>query len=362
MPVRQIDPALSADLRRQLFRRGDVIQVRVTGVDPGGKFHILALEQKPVQGALVAIEPRTGEVKAMVGGYDFDDSKFNRATQALRQPGSSFKPLIYTAALEEGMTPASMVLDAPLTSDVAGAKGWRPENYDGKYHGPITLRSALTHSRNLPTVRLLDKVGLPTACATVKRLGITSAVGCYPSLALGASGVTLMDLTAAYGTFANGGIYNEPVVITKIANWKGKVLLERFQDARQATSPEVAYLMTSMMQSVIQHGTARALRVLERPAAGKTGTTNDYDDAWFVGYTPELVTGVWVGGTITNPWVTGKLGQGRRAYLAGLYEGGREGPTHYQLSYPPWRAVCAYGKPRQHDTCSGVLCRRCRAV
>jgi penicillin-binding protein 1A len=126
-------------------------------------------------------------------------------------------------------------------------------------------------------------------------LGITSPVGCYPSLALGASNVTLMELTAAYGMFANGGIYNEPVVITKIVDWKGKVLRERFQDARQATSPEVAYLVTSMMQSVIQHGTARALRVLERPAAGKTGTTNDYDDAWFVGYTPELVTGVWVG-------------------------------------------------------------------
>jgi penicillin-binding protein 1A len=294
--VRQIDSTLSPDIRRQLFRRGDVIQVRVTKVDPAGKWHILALDQEPlVQGALLTMDVGSGHVLAMVGGYDFMKSQFNRAVQALRQPGSSFKPLIYAAALEDGMTPASMVLDAPLTSDIAGGKGWRPENYDGRYHGPMTLRSALTHSRNLPTVRLLDKVGIPTACATVKRLGITSHVGCYPSLALGASGVTLMELTAAYGTFANGGIYNEPVVITKIVDWKGKVLLERFQEARQATSPEVAYLMTSMMQSVIQHGTARALRVLERPAAGKTGTTNEYDDAWFVGYTPELVTGVWVG-------------------------------------------------------------------
>ena len=295
--VRQIDPALNADLRRQLFRRGDVIQVRVTKVDPMGKLHTLALDQVPlIQGALLTIDAGSGHVLAMVGGYDFTKSQFNRAVQAVRQPGSSFKPLIYTAALEEGMTPASIVLDAPLTaSDAAGAKGWRPDNYDGKYHGSITLRSALTHSRNLPTVRLLDKVGLPTACATVKRLGITSQVGCYPSLALGASGVTLLELTASYGTFANGGIYNEPVVISKIVDWKGKVLLERFQDARQAVSPEVAYIMTSMMQSVIQHGTARALRVLARPAAGKTGTTNDYNDAWFVGYTPELVTGVWVG-------------------------------------------------------------------
>ena len=295
--VRQIDPALNADLRRQLFRRGDVIQVRVTKVDPMDKMHTLALDQVPlIQGALLTMDVGSGHVLAMVGGYDFTKSQFNRAVQAVRQPGSSFKPLIYTAALEEGMTPASIILDAPLTSsDAAGAKGWRPDNYDGKYHGSITLRSALTHSRNLPTVRLLDKVGLPTACATVKRLGITSQVGCYPSLALGASGVTLLELTASYGTFANGGIYNEPVVISKIVDWKGKVLLERFQDARQAVSPEVAYIMTSMMQSVIQHGTARALRVLARPAAGKTGTTNDYNDAWFVGYTPELVTGVWVG-------------------------------------------------------------------
>ena len=295
--VRHIDPALSADLRRQLLRRGDVIQVRVTRVDPTGKLHTLALDQVPlVQGALLTMDVGSGHVLAMVGGYDFTKSQFNRAVQAVRQPGSSFKPLIYTAALEEGMTPASMILDAPLnSSDAAGAKGWRPENYDGKYHGPVTLRSALTHSRNLPTVRLLDKVGLPTACATVKRLGITSHVGCYPSLALGASGVTLLELTASYGTFANGGIYNEPVVISKIVDWKGKVLLERFQDARQAITPEVAYIMTSMMQSVIQHGTARALRVLDRPAAGKTCTTNDFNDAWFVGYTPELVTGVWVG-------------------------------------------------------------------
>ncbi|MBM3225929.1 MAG: penicillin-binding protein, partial [Candidatus Tectomicrobia bacterium] len=167
--------------------------------------------------------------------------------------------------------------------------------YDGKYNGPMTMRAALTHSRNLPTVRLLETVGLPTACATVKRLGITSPLRCYPSMALGAAGVTLLELTASYGTFANSGIYNEPVVITKIADRKGHTLLERFQEARQATSPEVAYLMTSMMQSVIQHGTAKVVKALDRPAAGKTGTTNDYDDAWFVGYTPELVTGVWVG-------------------------------------------------------------------
>ena len=307
--VRHIDPSLPAEARRQLLRRGDVIQVRVTKVDPTGKAHTLALEQDPlVQGALVAMDVGSGHVLAMVGGYDFMQSQFNRAVQSLRQPGSAFKPLIYAAAMEEGMTPASTVLDAPLTGDIAGAKGWRPENYDGKYHGPTTLRSALTHSRNLVTVRLLDKIGVHTICATAKRLGITSPLHCYPSIALGASGVTLMELTAAYGTFANGGIYNEPLVMTKIVDRKGTVLRERYQDARQATSPEVAYLMTSMMESVIKHGTGNVVRALARPAAGKTGTTNDYDDAWFMGYTPELVTGVWVGRDDHDPLGEGETG------------------------------------------------------
>jgi penicillin-binding protein 1A len=294
--VRHIDPALKVDLRRQMLRRGDVIQVRVTKVDPAGKAHTLALDPDPlVQGALVAMDVGSGHVLAMVGGYDFMKSQFNRAVQALRQPGSSFKPLVYAAALEDGMTPVSTVLDAPLTIDLPGGKGWRPDNYDGKYYGPMTLRSALAQSRNLVTVRLLEKVGAPTVCATAKRLGITTPFRCYPSIALGAAGLTLMELTAAYGTFANGGVYNEPLVITKIVDRKGKVLLERYQEARQATSPEVAYLMTSMMESVVKHGTGRIVRGLERPAAGKTGTTNDFNDAWFVGYTPELVTGVWVG-------------------------------------------------------------------
>lgn len=307
--VRHIDPSLPAEVRRQLFRRGDVIQVRVTKVDPTGTAHSLALEQDPlVQGALLALDVGSGHVLAMVGGYDFMKSQFNRAVQSLRQPGSSFKPLIYAAAIEEGLTPASLVLDAPLTSDIAGAKGWRPDNYDGKYHGPMTLRSALTQSRNLVTVRLLDKVGVQTICATAKRLGITSPLRCYPSIALGASDVTLMELTAVYGTFANGGLYNEPMVITKIVDRKGKVLRERYQDARQATSPEVAYLMTSMMESVIKHGTGRVVRALDRPAAGKTGTTNDFNDAWFMGYTPELVTGVWVGRDDHNPLGAGETG------------------------------------------------------
>ena len=294
--VRQINPTLSADLRRRLFRRGDVIQVRVTKVDPTGKAHTLSLEQEPfLQGALLATEVGSGHVLAMVGGYDFNTSQFNRAVQALRQPGSAFKPFIYAAGLEEGMTPTTLLSDAPLSEDIAGAPRWRPGNYDGKFHGPMTMRAALAHSRNLPTVRIMDKVGLTTLCATVRRLGITSRLSCHPSLALGASEVTLLEMTASYGTFANGGIYNEPIVITKIVNSKNKILLERFQDARQATSPEVAYLMTNMMESVITHGTARSLRVLDRPAAGKTGTTNDFHDAWFLGYTPELVAGVWLG-------------------------------------------------------------------
>ncbi|MGE3537625.1 MAG: penicillin-binding protein 1A [Candidatus Tectimicrobiota bacterium] len=307
--VSQIDPELQPELRRRLLRRGDVVQVRVTRVDSTGKPPTLSLEQEPfLQGALLATDVGSGHVLAMVGGYDFNKSQFNRAVQALRQPGSSFKPFIYAAGLEEGLTPASMLSDSPLTEDIAGAPKWRPGNYDGKFHGPMTMRAALTHSRNLPTVRILEKVGLATTCATARRLGITSRLACHPTMALGALEVTLLEMTAAFGTFANSGIYNEPLVITKIVNSKGKVLLERFQEARQATSPEVAYLMTSMMESVITHGTARSLRALERPAAGKTGTTNDFHDAWFLGYTPELVAGVWVGYDDRSPLEEGETG------------------------------------------------------
>jgi penicillin-binding protein 1A len=281
---------------RELVQRGDVIQVRVEQADPTGKNHGLTLEQDPaVQGAVLSMEVGTGYVLAMVGGYDFGRSQFNRAVQALRQPGSAFKPIIYAAGIEAGMTPATVIVDAPMVVTLTGKESWRPENYSQKFYGPTTLRTALTHSRNVVTVKLLEKIGVLRALACARRLGITSPLAPYLSLALGSSDVSLVELTAAYGVFANSGMYVPPVFITKIVNTQGKVIEERFPEAQRVMEPEVAYVLTSMMEDVIQRGTGRPVQALGRPTAGKTGTTNDFRDAWFLGYTPELVTGVWVG-------------------------------------------------------------------
>jgi penicillin-binding protein 1A len=282
---------------QKIFAPGDVMRVRVVQVDPEGRAHHLFLEQEPlVQGALLAMEVGSGHVLAMVGGYDFAKSQFNRAIQASRQPGSAFKPVIYAAAIEAGMTPASIVIDAPVIKEAATAQEfWKPVNYSEKFYGPTTLRTALTHSRNLVTIRLLDKIGVPPVLAYAKRLGITSPLAPYLSLALGSSGVTLSELTAAYGVFANGGMYVPPVFITKVVDAQGIVLEEHFPEARRVMNPEIAYVMTNLLEGVIQHGTGRRVRILGRPAAGKTGTTNDFRDAWFLGYTPEVITGVWVG-------------------------------------------------------------------
>jgi membrane peptidoglycan carboxypeptidase len=286
--------------------------VKVTKVDPAGTMHELALVRDPIiQSALLTMEVGTGHVLAMVGGYDFIGSQFNRAVQAQRQPGSSFKPIIYAAAVESGMKPTSIVNDRPITKVMRGQRGveiWRPTNYDGKYLGPITLRTALTRSRNLATVDVMQKVGVKKVCDYAKQLGIQSRLPCYYSLALGSVAVNLLELTAVYGVFANSGVYVEPVFITKIVDRYGQVKEENLQRAWRAMSPEVAYTVTSMMQSVVQQGTGRHARALRRPTAGKTGTTNDYNDAWFMGFTPELMTGSWVGFDDNKPLGRGSTG------------------------------------------------------
>ena len=280
----------------QLLRRGDVVRVRVTGVDPEGLSHHLALEQEPeVQGALLALEASSNRVLAMIGGYDFDRSQFNRALRAVRQPGSAFKPVIYAAAIEAGMTPTSQVSDDPIVREIPGAATWQPENYDEEFLGPVSLRLALTKSRNLATIDVLEKIGVDAACAYARRLGVRRRLPCVLSLALGAAEMTLLDITTLYGVFANQGIHTEPVFISRIVDRYGTVKEERMLSAQRVMSPEVAYTVTSMLESVVQHGTGRRVRALQRPAAGKTGTTNDFHDAWFIGYTPELVAGVWVG-------------------------------------------------------------------
>ena len=280
----------------QLLRRGDVVRVRVTEADPEDMAHQLELEQDPqVQGALLALEASSNQVLAMIGGYDFDRSQFNRALRAVRQPGSAFKPVIYAAAVEAGMNPTSQVSDDPIEREIPGADTWRPENYDEEFLGPITMRLALTKSRNLATIDLLEKIGVDTACAYARRLGVRREFPCVLSLALGSAEMTLLDVTTLYGVFANQGIYTEPVFIASIVDRFGMIKEEKLLSAQRVMSPEVAYTVTSMLESVVQHGTGRQVRALERPAAGKTGTTNDFHDAWFIGYTPEIVAGVWVG-------------------------------------------------------------------
>ena len=280
--------------RRAGHRVGDVIRVRLTEASSDGTTQFDCTDSPPVQGALVAMEPSTGDVKALVGGFDFEDSQFNRAVQSLRQPGSAFKPFIYAAALDRDFTPASVIVDEPI-SFRANGRVWTPQNYDNRYHGPTTLRDALTFSRNVVTVKLAMKVGLSYLVSYIPKLGIHTPLSKNLSLALGASEVTPLELTAAYGTFANLGRRAEPRFITRITDNQGNVIDEHLPDTEQVIAPETAYQMTSMLESVVQRGTGRRAADLGRPAAGKTGTTNDVNDAWFIGYTPQLLAGVWVG-------------------------------------------------------------------
>jgi penicillin-binding protein 1A len=271
----------------QALRDGlKALEGRTKGVKPG---------EHP-EGAIVTVEPQTGYVRAMVGGYDFFRSEFNRAVQARRQPGSAFKPFIYVAAVESGMTPATRVEDAPVSYAV-GPNGqvWKPENYDRKFRGQTTLQQALEESVNVVTVKVQEKVGLNRTIQVARRFGISSPLGLNLSLALGTSDLTLIELTSAYGALANQGQWLAPTTIRYITDAQGKLLEEALPDPREAVSPETAYVVTHMLRGVVERGTGQAAKVLGRPIAAKTGTTNDYSNAWFIGYTPRLATGVWVG-------------------------------------------------------------------
>ncbi len=250
---------------------------------------------QPLQAALIAIEPFSGHILAMVGGRDFSESQFNRAWQALRQPGSAFKPVIYAAALEQGFGATDILDDSPLTIKVDNKKNWTPENFTHSYQGPVTLRKALAESLNVPTVKLLEKIGVDETIQYARKFGIRSPLTRYLSLALGSSDVTLFELTSAYTVFANHGTKLGPVSILMITDSSGRVLYTNDALPVQVMRPETSYLITNLLRGVIERGTGWKARELGRPAAGKTGTTNDYRDAWFLGYTPNLVAGVWVG-------------------------------------------------------------------
>ncbi len=308
---------------------GAVIEVSVITPDINKTGALFALDQEPLaQASLVAIDPRTGAVRAMVGGYDFRKSQFNRALQARRNPGSAFKPLIYAAALDKGMTPATIIDDSPVEYESGGDKSWKPKNYDNVYRGPVTMREALTDSINVVSVKILENIGVGYAIDYAKKLGITSPLAPNLTLALGSSSVTPMELTSAYAVFASGGYRVTPYFITKVVDGDGRVLEEyvpqsvpvftpmssaranedtpvKIQDTGSPAapangpvpviSPDTSYMITNLMQSVVTSGTGQRARAVGRPVAGKTGTTNDMKDAWFVGYVPQLVAGVWVG-------------------------------------------------------------------
>jgi len=271
------------------------LEARRTKAADRGTVSPAAVVDRP-EGALLAIEPQTGYIKAMVGGYDFFKSEFNRAVQARRQPGSAFKPFVYVAALEAGFTPASQVEDAPVVYPVGQqGKVWKPDNYDRKFRGPITFQQALEESVNVAAIKVQERVGIRRTIDVARRLGVESPLQENLSLALGTSDLTLLELTSAYGALANQGTWTRPIAIRYVLDSQGKLLEENVPEGRQAVSAEVAYVATHMLRGTIERGTGVAAKALGRPAAAKTGTTNDYSNAWFIGYTPHLVAGVWVG-------------------------------------------------------------------
>ncbi len=318
---REAERALEKQLS-DLERRYKYKTTRATWVPPATVVAIAGVTPKLrggvqtpyLQGALVALDARTGYVRALVGGRDFKASAFNRAVQAKRQPGSAFKPFIYTAAIDNGFQPTDIIEDAPISLP-GGAKGaaWTPGNYDRKFSGPVTLRYALQRSINIPAIKLLKKLGVSLVASYARRMGIKSPIHPNLSVALGTSEVDLLEITSAYAVLANEGIRNEPAYILKVEDKSGAVLESLQPRPVDVLSAETAGVMTSMLQSVMDHGTgypARA-RGFTAPAAGKTGTTDDYSDAWFIGYTPSVVTGVWVGFDVKKTMgkgVTGGVG------------------------------------------------------
>jgi penicillin-binding protein 1A len=313
-----------------VLRRGDVAWFRLEepkdakGAAKEGPPRLM-LEQEPrIEGAVIVLDSASGAVRAMVGGWDFERSKFNRATQAQRQVGSAFKPFVYGAALEQGYTPADTLFDAPAAFIGADAKlSYFPQNYYHKYAGVITLRRALEQSVNIPAVKMLDMIGVRRVIDFARRTGVASPLPPYPSLALGSADLVPMELAAAYATFASSGLYMQPYFVEQVSTADGEALENHAPQARKAMDAPAAYVLTHMLEGVIDHGTAFALSSLPVDIAGKTGTTNDYSDAWFVGYTPRLTVLTWVGYDVKK-----SLGNGMTGAAAAL---------------PPWKELVERG-------------------
>jgi len=275
---------------------GDLVQVEVRAIQ-GGVPQTIGLEQDPVvEGALLAIDNRTGQVRAMVGGFDFARSKFNRATQARRQVGSSFKPFIYTTAIDRGYTPVSIFVDEPVSYQPGpNQPPYEPLNYDRKYEGPVTLRWALEDSRNIPAVKALAELGPANVIKVAARFGLPANMPPYLSLALGSVEETLWDMTSAYTAFPNQGVRMRPYSVVSIADREGNIIEENRPEPHEAIRADTAYVMTNLLHGVVLRGTAAAAKSLDWPLAGKTGTMDEYTDAWFIGFDPNITVGVWVG-------------------------------------------------------------------
>ena len=296
----------------ELVKPGDLVIVQMKEIQ--GTAAQVELEQEPVaQAALVAIDNATGGIKAMVGGYDFEESKFNRATQALRQTGSSFKVYVYTEAIAQGASPFDTVIDEPITFR-SGGQEYSPHNYDEKFEGRITLRRALADSRNIPAVRVLDKVGIENTIDLVRRFGITSPLPPYLPLALGAADLTPIEHVSAFTVFPNDGIHIDPYFVERVTSYDGSVLEEARPLVTDVVPPDVARTMVAMLEEVVQFGTGVRAKEINRPSAGKTGTTNNFTDAWYIGFTPQITAGVWIGNDEPSQSL-GKKETGARAAL-----------------------------------------------
>lgn len=279
----------------EILTAGDLVYVKIISLQPNGVAQVSLEQDSGTQAALLAIDNATGDIKALIGGRDFNDSKFNRATQAMRQVGSSFKPYVYTAAVDvDNISPDDMIEDSPTTFSTASGP-YTPHNYDGKFEGNITMRRAIADSRNIPALKLAQQVGIKTVIDYTRRFGITSDIPAYLPIALGAADMYLLEHTAAFTAFPNDGVRVVPRYIRKVTDPSGRVLEENYPEVRDVVSTHTARTMTTLLQEPVKHGTAFAATRLKHPFGGKTGTTNDFSDAWFIGFSPSITCGVWVG-------------------------------------------------------------------
>ncbi|HEX4568129.1 MAG TPA: PBP1A family penicillin-binding protein [Vicinamibacterales bacterium] len=293
-----------------LVRLGDLVEAKLLTLDTVARTATGSLDQPPlVQGAALAIDNHTGQIKLMVGGESFEQSKFNRATQALRQVGSAFKPFVYTTAIDRGYTPTSILMDTPVTYQPGpGQPPYSPHNYENDFWGPITLRRALEHSRNVPAIKMMDALGPKQVIAYARRFGLTAPLPPYLPIAIGAGDETLIEMTAAYSVFPNQGVLMKPYSVLKVTDREGNLLEDDRPQPQDAIRADTAYVMVNLLRGVIERGTGIKAAELKWPIAGKTGTTEDFGDAWFLGFDTDLTLGVWVGYDQKKPLGSGMTG------------------------------------------------------